>query len=69
MSHELGSTRACILRCIHCFSPAIDAACRACGFAGECYGCRGNAYQATGDYLAADPGCWLMRTAAADICD
>jgi radical SAM protein with 4Fe4S-binding SPASM domain len=46
----------------------IDAACRACGFAGECYGCRGNAYQSTGDYLAADPGCWLRRTTAADVC-
>jgi radical SAM protein with 4Fe4S-binding SPASM domain len=49
----------------------VDGACRACHLAGECYGCRGNAYQATGDYLAADPGCWLMRrteaTSAADV--
>jgi len=37
----------------------IDPACRACEFAGECYGCRGNAFQATGDYLAADPDCWV----------
>ena len=37
----------------------IDPACQACRFAGECYGCRGNAYQVTGNYLAADPGCWL----------
>ena len=33
--------------------------CRGCEYAGECYGCRGNAYQATGSYLAADPACWL----------
>ena len=39
----------------------ITPRCRACGFAGECYGCRGNAYQTTGDYLAADPTCWLEQ--------
>jgi radical SAM protein with 4Fe4S-binding SPASM domain len=37
----------------------IDPWCRECEFAGQCYGCRGNAYQATGNYLAADPACWL----------
>jgi len=46
----------------------IDPACRACQFAGACYGCRGNAYQATGDYLAADPGCWLKSTHANASC-
>lgn len=35
----------------------IKGACRDCDLAGECYGCRGMAYQATGDYLAADPLC------------
>jgi radical SAM protein with 4Fe4S-binding SPASM domain len=35
--------------------------CQACQFAGECYGCRGNAYQATGDCFAADPTCWLQQ--------
>lgn len=39
----------------------IDPKCQTCGFAGECYGCRGNAYQATGSYLAADPACWLIQ--------
>jgi radical SAM protein with 4Fe4S-binding SPASM domain len=43
---------------------SIDPGCRTCEFAGACYGCRGNAFQATGDFLAADPGCWL-RTADA----
>jgi radical SAM protein with 4Fe4S-binding SPASM domain len=33
--------------------------CRGCRLAGECYGCRGNAYQHTGSYLGADPSCWL----------
>ncbi len=40
----------------------IDPTCRACRFAGACYGCRGNAFQSSGDYLAADPGCWLRST-------
>lgn len=37
----------------------VDPACQACQFAGECYGCRGSAYQATGDHLGADPDCWV----------
>jgi radical SAM protein with 4Fe4S-binding SPASM domain len=44
----------------------IDPPCRICRFAGECYGCRGNAYQATGNYLAADPGCWIRQAREAD---
>ena len=36
----------------------IKGACRACEKAEECYGCRGAAYQLTGDYLASDPTCW-----------
>lgn len=32
--------------------------CAACDLRATCYGCRGMAYQATGDYLAADPLCW-----------
>ena len=46
----------------------IDPSCRACHFAGDCYGCRGNAYQATGNYLAADPACWLKHTKGAEAC-
>jgi radical SAM protein with 4Fe4S-binding SPASM domain len=38
----------------------IHPRCQHCEFAGECYGCRGNAYQATGSYLEADPACWLQ---------
>ncbi len=42
----------------------IASSCRACRFRGECYGCRGSAYQASGDYLAADPTCWHKRPGA-----
>lgn len=41
------------------FPSHIKSPCRECEKAGECYGCRGAAYQLTGDYLAADPLCWL----------
>ena len=37
----------------------IRGGCRTCALAGECYGCRGNAFQLTGDYLAGDPCCWM----------
>ncbi|MEW5773281.1 MAG: radical SAM protein [Thermodesulfobacteriota bacterium] len=43
----------------------IKGACRDCDLAAECYGCRGMAYQATGDYLAADPLCRRTARAAA----
>ncbi|OEU58453.1 MAG: radical SAM protein [Desulfobulbaceae bacterium S3730MH12] len=36
----------------------IKGECRSCEKASECYGCRGAAYQLTGDYLASDPTCW-----------
>ncbi len=37
----------------------IKGRCRECQFGEYCYGCRGHAYQVTGDYLAEDPLCWL----------
>jgi len=36
----------------------IKGPCAACEKASHCYGCRGAAYQLTGDYLASDPLCW-----------
>jgi radical SAM protein with 4Fe4S-binding SPASM domain len=36
----------------------IKGQCRSCEKADMCYGCRGAAYQLTGDYLASDPLCW-----------
>ena len=32
--------------------------CKECKRLDECYGCRGAAYQTTGDYLTSDPLCW-----------
>ncbi|MCF8056015.1 MAG: radical SAM protein [Desulfocapsa sp.] len=40
------------------FREMIKGECRDCDKAEECYGCRGAAYQLTGDYLASDPTCW-----------
>jgi radical SAM protein with 4Fe4S-binding SPASM domain len=36
----------------------IKEPCRSCESSDHCYGCRGAAYQLTGDHLAADPLCW-----------
>lgn len=36
----------------------IKGPCAACDKSESCYGCRGAAYQMTGDYLASDPLCW-----------
>jgi radical SAM protein with 4Fe4S-binding SPASM domain len=33
--------------------------CGDCSYKGACSGCRGRAYEETGDMMAADPGCWL----------
>ncbi|WP_028584013.1 radical SAM/SPASM domain-containing protein [Desulfogranum mediterraneum] len=40
------------------YRQTIKGECRDCEQAAECYGCRGAAYQLTGDYLASDPTCW-----------
>ncbi len=37
----------------------IKGQCGRCDHGEFCYGCRGNAFQVTGDHLAADPTCWL----------
>ncbi|MEA2085205.1 MAG: SPASM domain-containing protein [Thermodesulfobacteriota bacterium] len=39
----------------------IKGQCAACEINDQCYGCRGHAYQVTGDYLAEDPLCWLKK--------
>jgi len=36
----------------------IKGPCHTCEKADHCYGCRGAAYQLTGNYLASDPLCW-----------
>ena len=40
----------------------IKGKCSSCEIKNECYGCRGHAYQVTGDYLAEDPLCWLPKS-------
>lgn len=40
------------------YRQTIKGPCRSCENAEHCYGCRGAAYQMTGDYLASDPLCW-----------
>jgi len=37
----------------------LKGACGSCDQASQCYGCRGLAYHVTGDFLQADPLCWL----------
>jgi radical SAM protein with 4Fe4S-binding SPASM domain len=41
--------------------------CGDCQYKFTCSGCRGRAYEETGDALAADPGCWLALRAAAKV--
>jgi len=40
------------------YKELIKGPCGQCKKIDECYGCRGAAYQLTGDYLASDPLCW-----------
>ena len=47
-----------VLRHLKDFRRWIKGPCRSCDKAESCYGCRGAAYQLTGDYLASDPLCW-----------
>lgn len=34
--------------------------CGGCSYRDTCSGCRGRAYEETGDMMAADPGCWIF---------
>jgi radical SAM protein with 4Fe4S-binding SPASM domain len=47
-----------IVRNLKNYRQTIKGPCRSCDKAEQCYGCRGAAYQMTGDYLASDPLCW-----------
>lgn len=47
-----------VLNNLRNFRETIKGPCKACEKAQTCYGCRGTAYQLTGDYLASDPFCW-----------
>ena len=41
------------------YRSTIKGPCAECARIAECYGCRGSAYNETGDYLASDPRCWF----------
>jgi radical SAM protein with 4Fe4S-binding SPASM domain len=47
-----------IIKNLKNYRQMIKGECHSCKKANECYGCRGAAYQLTGDYLASDPTCW-----------
>lgn len=47
-----------VIRDLRFIDQNIKGYCAECKFIPLCYGCRGAAYQMTGDYLAADPLCW-----------
>jgi len=47
-----------VLKDLKNYRQTIKGPCRDCEKADQCYGCRGAAYQMTGDYLASDPLCW-----------
>ncbi len=49
------------------YKTMIKGPCGQCEKLDECYGCRGAAYQLTGDYLASDPLCWKNRDRRDDI--
>jgi radical SAM protein with 4Fe4S-binding SPASM domain len=49
------------------YTETIKGPCSECERLSECYGCRGAAYQMTGDYLASDPLCWKNLDKRDDI--
>jgi len=49
------------------YKEMIKGPCGECEKLDECYGCRGAAYQMTGDYLASDPLCWKNLDRRDDI--
>jgi len=47
-----------VVKDLRSYQDTIRGPCAECENAAICYGCRGAAYQMTGDYLASDPLCW-----------
>lgn len=50
-----------VLKDLKNYRQTIKGPCKSCEQADGCYGCRGAAYQLTGDYLASDPMCWRLH--------
>ena len=49
-----------VIRDLRHLEATVKGTCSECELKPGCYGCRAAAYQATGDYLAADPFCWRV---------
>ncbi len=47
-----------VIQALRNYKETIKGPCGQCARRSDCYGCRGAAYQMTGDYLASDPTCW-----------
>ena len=54
-------TDSLVIRKLRNIRSNIKGQCASCDISDHCYGCRGHAYQVTGDYLAEDPLCWLKK--------
>ncbi len=50
-----------VLKDLKDYRNTIKGPCKTCDMAEKCYGCRGTAFQMTGDYLASDPMCWRHK--------
>jgi len=61
-----GST---VIQALRNIQDTIGGSCRECHLHDACYGCRGQAYQLTGDYLASDPCCWNNSERCNQLCD
>jgi len=69
---KLGNVRQQHLTDIWCNSPLLSQLrnrnllqedCGRCSYRNRCAGCRGRAYEKTGNILASDPGCWFRISA------
>ena len=52
-----------VLENLRAFGEKVKEPCHTCCKTTDCYGCRGSAYQLTGDYLAGDQMCWKAKGA------
>ncbi len=50
-----------VMENLRMFGQKVKEPCRTCCKTTDCYGCRGAAYQLTGDYLAGDQLCWKAK--------
>ncbi len=58
-----------VVKNLRSYETSIKGPCGSCEKSEYCYGCRGSAFQMTGDYLASDPLCWQNHNCAARLTD